>query len=252
MKPKLVNDWREVLSHSFAFWLNAAGVLLLLADTAGYSWLGIDLDPYWVGWTALFLLLAAMVLRLLRQDGPRWRERLRVAAMVVLAALAALAASPRAFGAPATEAETMAIAVPFVGSNEGLRLVAYRPFAWDAPTICNGETAGVRMGMTATRAECAAMLRADLVQRRNQLHRYYEPPIIDHLLPPTRDAAYLDVAYNCGVDAIGHSTAVKRLNARDVPGGCEALTWWNRGGGRILIGLVRRRSADYRLCMDGM
>ena len=146
----------------------------------------------------------------------------------------------------------MAIAVPFVGSNEGLRLVAYKPFSWDVPTICYGETAGVHMGMTATRAQCDDMLRAALSQRRTHLHRYYRPDTIQSLLPPTRDAAYLDVAYNCGTDAIGQSTATRRLNAADVAGGCEALTWWNRGGGRILIGLVHRRSDDYQLCMQGV
>lgn len=251
MKIRPVDDWRNVVSHSFSFWLNAAGVLLLLVNMAGYIWLGINLDPYWVGWLALFLLVGAMALRLLRQDGPRWRERLRVVVVVALAALAALVASPRAFGAT-TEAQTMAIAVPFTGAHEGLRLTAYRPFAWDVPTICYGETQGVHMGMTATKAECDAMLQQALSWRWARLRGYYQPHVIQSLLPPTRDAAYLDVAYNCGVDAIGKSTAVRRLNASNVPGGCEALTWWNRGGNRVLIGLVHRRSDDYALCMEGM
>lgn len=252
MKPKLVEDWRDVVSHSFAFWLSAAGVLLLLADTVGYSWLGLDLDPYWVGYSALFLWISAMALRLTRQDGPRWLERVKVVVVVALVALAALAVSPRAFGAPATEAQTMAIAVPFVGANEGLRFVAYKPFSWDRWTICYGETHGVYPGMTATRAQCDAMLLSRLTIERNTLHRYYSADTIQNRLPPTRDASYLDVGHNCGADGIGQSTATRRLNAGDVPGGCEALTWWDRGGDRVLIGLVHRRADDYQLCMQGV
>ena len=45
------------------------------------------------------------------------------------------------------------LACTFVGGHEGERLKAYRDIA-GVPTICNGETRGVTMGMTATHLEC--------------------------------------------------------------------------------------------------
>lgn len=248
----IIDDWRDVVSHSYAFWLTAAGIALLLLQMLGYTLFGLELDPYWVGWTALFLQIAAMVLRVVKQPGSRRMERIKVIVVVILAGLLALLAVPRAFAEPATEAQTMAILLPLAKAQEGLSLRAYKPFSWDRWTICYGATEGVTQGMTATEEECTARLRETLAHTRTKLHQFYEPHVIESLLPPTRDAAYSDLGYNCGWRRIGRSTAVRQLNAGDVAGGCEALTWWNKGGGRILIGLVHRRKREYRLCMEGV
>ncbi|MFC3208586.1 glycoside hydrolase family protein [Aquamicrobium soli] len=63
------------------------------------------------------------------------------------------------------------------------------------------------------------------------MHRRSQSATINTRLPPTRDAAYTSTAFNCGSGAIGKSTATRRLNASDIAGDCEALTWWNSGGG---------------------
>jgi hypothetical protein len=56
-------------------------------------------------------------------------------------------------------------------------------------------------------------------------------------LPPTRNAPNTSTAFNCGVTAIGKSTATRRPNTGDIRGGCNALTWWDRTGNRVLRGL---------------
>ncbi|WP_254054886.1 glycoside hydrolase family protein [Pseudophaeobacter sp. EL27] len=71
-------------------------------------------------------------------------------------------------------------------------------------------------------------------------------------LPSERDAAYVSLAYNVGIRGIGRSTATRGLNAGGVAGGCQALTWWNKAGGRVVCVLVRRRTDEYRLCMLGV
>jgi len=48
------------------------------------------------------------------------------------------------------------------------------------------------------------------------------------------------------------STALRRLNAGDISGACEALTWFDRAGGRVIRGLQNRRADEYRLCMEGV
>lgn len=64
---------------------------------------------------------------------------------------------------------------------------------------------------------------------------------------PERLAAITDLAYNIGLGALKASTLRRRINAgrwADVP---TELRKWVRGGGRVLPGLVKRRSAEAAL-----
>ena len=63
-------------------------------------------------------------------------------------------------------------------------------------------------------------------------------------------AAFLSFAYNAGVTAAENSTAATRLRNGDLKGAGEALTWWNKAGGKVLKGLQRRREAE-RLVLLG-
>ena len=143
------------------------------------------------------------------------------------------------------------IAVPYVGKWEGLRLAAYRDIVgvW---TVCYGETKGVKPGDRYTKAQCDAMLARELISYRTRLHRYFSQETLAARLPVHRDTAYTSLAYNVGVGGAGGSTAVRRLNAGDIPGGCQAITWWNKAGQRVVRGLTLRRGEDYGLCMIGV
>ena len=152
------------------------------------------------------------------------------------------------------EARTMVVAVPLVARWEGLSLEAYldriaSPPVW---TICYGETEGVRRDEVRTREECEAGLRRGLVRYRNGLHQYFEAETRARRLTPERDAAFVSLAWNVGIAGAGGSTATRRLNAGDIRGACEALTWWNRAGGRVVRGLVNRRADEHRLCLQGV
>jgi len=147
-------------------------------------------------------------------------------------------------------AATMAYAVPLVAKWEGLRTEAYRdPVGiW---TVCYGETRGVERGDSYTEQECAAMLARRLHDYRDGVRRYFTADTKANRLPPTRDAAFTSFAYNVGIAGAGGSTATKRLNAGNVNGACEALTWWNKAGQRVLRGLVNRRAEEKALCLRG-
>lgn len=152
------------------------------------------------------------------------------------------------------EAATMAIAVPIVARWEGLETKAYfdtiaQPPVW---TICYGETEGVRPHEVRTEAQCRDGLRKGLSRYRAGLHRYYTPETIAKRLPPSRDAGFLSTAWNVGVHGLGKSTAVRRLNAGDIRGACEAIGWWNKAGGRVIRGLVNRRTEEQALCLKGL
>ena len=63
--------------------------------------------------------------------------------------------------------------------------------------------------------------------------------------------AYVSLAYNIGTTAWCRSTLVKRLQQTppDYAAACKEILRWNRAGGRVLAGLVKRREAEFRQCM---
>jgi len=152
-------------------------------------------------------------------------------------------------GALPTWHETAPHAVPLVARWEGLRTTAYldtiaQPPVW---TICYGETQNVQPGETRSEEECEQGLRDGL----EEYWRGWRPALTITALAPQTDAAFTSLSWNIGTGGVRRSTALRRLNAGDVAGGCEALTWWNRAGGRVIRGLVNRRADEYRLCMEG-
>ena len=60
--------------------------------------------------------------------------------------------------------------------------------------------------------------------------------------------AYTSFTYNIGVRAFCSSTLVKKLNAKDYDGACKELLKWNKAGGKVLPGLVKRRQQEYEEC----
>jgi GH24 family phage-related lysozyme (muramidase) len=70
-------------------------------------------------------------------------------------------------------------------------------------------------------------------------------------LTPQRHAAFTSLAYNIGLGGFAKSTACARFNAGDLDGACQAIAMWNKGGGRVLEGLARRRAAEMALFQGG-
>lgn len=256
LMPRAVPEWRRVLFLSLSFWMQAAGLALLILPEAWYGLTGQDYDPNIAWWLAALLLLAGMVGRVFQQGVSIWKEWLRIVAVAIIAiALAVILATPSPAAplpaAQATEAQTLAIAVPFIASEEGKRNHAYRDVGgiW---TICYGSTRGVHADMWMSDQQCSDLLKIEVAEHRTGLHRYFTPVTISTRLPPKRDAAYTSTAFNVGVAGIGKSTATRRLNAGDIAGGCQALTWFDKQGKRVLRGLFERRQREKKLCMDGL
>lgn len=113
-------------------------------------------------------------------------------------------------------------------------------------TVCYGET---RVEMRRySDAECEDML-ADAVGEFGEAVLRRNPNLRDH---PHALAAATSLSYNIGQSAYASSTAARRFEAGDIAGGCEAMTWYNRAGGRVVRGLQNRRAAEYELCMTGL
>ncbi len=141
----------------------------------------------------------------------------------------------------------IAVIVAFVGAWEGLKTEAYRDIV-GIPTICYGETKGVKMGDAATKAQCDAMLIKSLKRHEAGMRECLKYP---DKIPIKTYVAFVSLTYNVGVGNFCRSTARRRLNAGNWAGACKAATWFNRAGGRKVQGLVNRRQAEYKLCMQG-
>ncbi|MFM7010388.1 MAG: lysozyme [Betaproteobacteria bacterium] len=59
--------------------------------------------------------------------------------------------------------------------------------------------------------------------------------------------AIVDFAYNLGVGRLQTSTLRRKINEQDWAGAKEQLMLWTRGGGRVLPGLLKRRTAERSL-----
>jgi lysozyme len=142
------------------------------------------------------------------------------------------------------------LAVALVGGFEGLRTAAYiDPVG--IPTICFGETRGVRMGDAATKSQCEGML----IDRLDEFSAGIDK-CLPRDLPPRTYVAFLSAAYNIGVPAFCGSSMARKSTVGDLIGACDALLLWNRvtmGGVRVALpGLSNRRKEERDLCLAGI
>lgn len=145
-------------------------------------------------------------------------------------------------------AALMAAAVALVGSWEGLRTIAYKDVV-GIPTVCFGETRGVKMGDRYTVDECKAMLGDGLVEFEAGMRKCLKDP---DRIPGKSYVSFLSLSYNIGTGAFCRSTVVKRANAGDIKGACDAILMWDRAGGRRIQGLANRRADERGICLQGV
>ncbi len=60
-------------------------------------------------------------------------------------------------------------------------------------------------------------------------------------------AALVSFAYNVGRSALSSSTLLKKLNSGDMRGAADQFLRWDHAGGKVLLGLTRRRQAERAL-----
>lgn len=140
------------------------------------------------------------------------------------------------------------LAVGLVGGWEGLKTKAYRDVV-GIPTVCFGETRGVKMGDQYTVEECKIMLGDALAEFETGMRRCLTNP---DKIPDKPYVAFLSLSYNIGTGAFCKSTLVRKANAGDLKGACDAILSWNRAGGRVIQGLVNRRQDERKLCLEGV
>lgn len=129
-----------------------------------------------------------------------------------------------------------------IKSYEGCRLTAYRCPA-NVLTIGWGHTKNVYEGMSITQDEADRLLVEDVQVYANAVNKY----VSKFNFNQNQFDALVSFAYNCGIgslDAVMSCCNTKQEIA-------EEFKLYNRGGGVVLAGLVRRREEEYQLFMSG-
>ena len=136
--------------------------------------------------------------------------------------------------------------IALVGGFEGLRTIAYRDPV-GIPTVCFGETRGVKMGDQYTTQQCKDMLGKRLVEFEDGINKCLKNP---GLIPDGAYIASISFAYNVGVQAFCNSTLKRKLDAGDIKGACNELPKWVYARVHIYLpGLAKRRAAERAICL---
>lgn len=145
----------------------------------------------------------------------------------------------------------VAVAVPTVAVWEGKENVGYRDIV-NIASNCYGHTGpDVVVGRAYSDAQCARLLADDALNHAFQISDCISDPV-EERLPSKTYAAFVSFSYNVGTGAFCSSTMARKVNAGDFVGACNELPRWNKAGGRVVNGLVRRRADEQRLCLEGL
>jgi lysozyme len=140
--------------------------------------------------------------------------------------------------------ETMQISeegISLIKSYEGCRLEAYQDSV-DVWTIGYGHTKDVKEGDKINQEEAEYMLQEEMIEYEGYINDLVEVP-----LEQCQFDALVCWVYNLGPTNLKNSTLLKVLNEEDYDGVPEQIKRWNKAGGVILSGLIKRREAEANL-----
>lgn len=136
-----------------------------------------------------------------------------------------------------------ATALVSIATHEGYRSDAYLDSV-KVPTIGFGTTENVKLGDKIDPVKALQRKIADVQKFEGALKQCVTVPLHQYEYD-----AYISLSYNIGSKNFCGSTLVKKLNAGDYDGACKQILRWDRAGGEQLLGLTRRRQAEYKQCI---
>ena len=129
---------------------------------------------------------------------------------------------------------------------EGCELHAYKDIV-GVGTIGYGHTGSdVAEGQTVTEEEAEEILRKDLTKFEDYVKNYVECELNQEQFD-----ALVAWTFNLGPGNLKSSTLLKRLNENDYDDVPNQIRRWNRAGGEVVSGLVRRRNSEAHLFEHG-
>lgn len=123
-------------------------------------------------------------------------------------------------------------------SFESCRLMAYLDSV-GVPTIGWGHTNSVHMGMTCSQEQADQWLQEDIQSSVNAVNS-----MVKVQLTQQEFDALVDFTFNLGAGNLQHSTLLRLLNAGDYSSAAAEFDKWDRAGGKVMAGLLRRRESE--------
>jgi GH24 family phage-related lysozyme (muramidase) len=100
--------------------------------------------------------------------------------------------------------------------------------------------------MKISQTQADRYLRQDLVSHVSGISKYIKVPLTQNQFD-----ALASFHYNLGANVLKGSTLARLINSRQWSAAASQIKKYNRGGGRVLAGLVRRRSEEARIFLSG-
>lgn len=121
---------------------------------------------------------------------------------------------------------------------EGCKLESYKCAAgvW---TIGYGSTKGIKEGMTITQEQADELLLKDVSVFEDNVINAVTMPLTQYQFD-----ALVSWTFNLGGANLKASTMLKKLNAGEYEEVPSQIKRWNKAGGKVLQGLIRRREAE--------
>lgn len=113
------------------------------------------------------------------------------------------------------------------------------------PTIAYGHTSGVHMGQTCNITQAEQFLADDLKTAEAAINDLVRVPLTQNQFD-----ALVSLVYNIGRGNFACSTVLRSLNENQYLAASAAILMWNRIGGEVNAGLVRRRQAERNLFLS--
>lgn len=135
--------------------------------------------------------------------------------------------------------------VELIAKYEGCRLDAYKCPAgvW---TIGYGHTIGVKQGDTLPSKQAAkTLLKEDLKKYGDYVNNCRQKGLITFPLNQNQFDALTSFTYNCG-----NGSLQKLVSGRDAATIADKLLLYNKGGGKVLAGLTKRRQEERELFLS--
>ncbi|QMR77741.1 lysozyme [Enterobacter sp. RHBSTW-00175] len=139
--------------------------------------------------------------------------------------------------------------IALIKEFEGCKLTAYQDsvgvwtigYGWTQPV--DGKP--IRAGMTIKQDTAERLLKTGLVSYESDVSR-----LVKVGLTQGQFDALAAFTYNLGVRSLSTSTLLRKLNAGDSAGAADEFLRWNKAGGKVLNGLIRRREAERALFLS--
>lgn len=139
--------------------------------------------------------------------------------------------------------------IALIKQFEGCKLTAYQDsvgvwtigYGWTQPV--DGKP--IRSGMTIMQETAERLLKTGLVSYESDVSR-----LVKVGLTQGQFDALVSFTYNLGARSLSTSTLLRKLNAGDYAGAADEFLRWNKAGGKVLNGLIRRREAERALFLS--